>query len=432
MKKKVPVYIVLICLVLSIILCWVLLWALWNQLNGGRKLGEFGVSLVNIAKTPNKWLEHASVSTPLQEINKSNQTQTFVSYSGCTDSGYILVTGYDKDAQQTVVKLFSLRDNKVLLTWKPDLNEFKKLPRKPSGFLKPDAFDNTIFRTQHPWLTNDSGIILKGEYGIIKLDKNSKVNWFVDGQFHHPTEQDADGNFWMGAIVNPTKVDTTLYPEIRDDAIANVSPEGKILFLKSITELLIENGYRYLVGSVSVYEPDAIHLNDIQPVLKTGPYWQRGDVFISMRNKSTLLLYRPSTNKVIWLQTGPWMNQHDISIIDSARIGVLNNSVVRNGKTFKVTTANNNWFIYNFKDHSIDTPYAAFFAHNQIATKSEGRVSLMPNGDILVEETNYGRLMRGNNAGLCWSYVNLIDEKHVGIMGWTRYYTTLPWQKSVK
>lgn len=236
----------------------------------------------------------------------------------------------------------------------------------------------------------------------------------------------------MGAIINPTKLDTNLYHEIRDDAIAKVSPTGQVLFMKSVTELLTENGYRYLIGSVSVYEPDAIHLNDIQPVLQTGPYWQKGDVFISVRNKSTLLLYRPSTNKVIWLQTGPWMNQHDVSIIDSTRIGVLNNRVVRDGKTFTITAANNNWIVYNFKDHSIDTPYTQFFVNNQIATKSEGRVILMPNGDIVVEETNYGRLLRGNNDNLRWTYMNLLDEKHVGIMGWTRYYTTLPWQKTIK
>lgn len=169
MKRKVPVYVLLLCFILSILLCWILLWALWNQLNGGRKLGKFGVALNEIAKIPNKWLEHASVSTPLQEINKTNQTQSFVANTGFTDSGYILVTGYDKDVQQTVIKFFSLRDSRTLLTWTPDLNALKQLLRKPSSYLKPDAFDNTIFRTQHPWLTNDSGIVIKGEYGLVKL-----------------------------------------------------------------------------------------------------------------------------------------------------------------------------------------------------------------------------------------------------------------------
>ena len=36
----------------------------------------------------------------------------------------------------------------------------------------------------------------------------------------------------------------------------------------------------------------------------------KNDLVISLRNLSTILVYRPST-KIKWLKTGPWINNHD-------------------------------------------------------------------------------------------------------------------------
>ena len=47
-------------------------------------------------------------------------------------------------------------------------------------------------------------------------------------------------------------------------------------------------------------EKDPIHINDIEPVKFGGKYWKEGDVFLSLGHQSMIMLYRPSTNKVIW------------------------------------------------------------------------------------------------------------------------------------
>ena len=71
------------------------------------------------------------------------------------------------------------------------------------------------------------------------------------------------------------------------------------------------------------YENDPIHLNDIQPVDFDGDYWKKGDVFLSIRNQSMIMLYRPSTNQIIWIGNGPYLHQHDVDIIDDHRIAIL-------------------------------------------------------------------------------------------------------------
>ena len=75
---------------------------------------------------------------------------------------------------------------------------------------------------------------------------------------------------------------------------------------------------------------------------------EKGDVFLSLRHQSMILLYRPLTNEIIWKGTGPFFHQHDVDILDSHRISIFNN----NSKNFvngDVVDGNNEVVIYDFK-----------------------------------------------------------------------------------
>ena len=47
------------------------------------------------------------------------------------------------------------------------------------------------------------------------------------------------------------------------------------------------------------YSKDPLHLNDIEPVLYDGNYMKKGDLLLSVRNISLIILYRPSNNKIL-------------------------------------------------------------------------------------------------------------------------------------
>ena len=99
--------------------------------------------------------------------------------------------------------------------------------------------------------------------------------------------------------------------------LIKVSKDGKTLFSKSIIEILIENNLDHLFGDLS---DDPIHLNDVQPTLLNTDYWNKDDLFLSIRDLSLILLYRPSTNKIIWYQQYPWVFQHDVDIINERKL----------------------------------------------------------------------------------------------------------------
>ena len=127
--------------------------------------------------------------------------------------------------------------------------------------------------------------------------------------YHHAQNIDLNGNIYalthhfefsktVSRYVGKEKNSSSMEHFFIDDGISILNQDGEIIFSKSVNDILIENGY---VGKFSqaVYDWDPIHINDIQPVLENTKYFKEGDLFLSLRNLSMVILYRPSTNKII-------------------------------------------------------------------------------------------------------------------------------------
>jgi hypothetical protein len=206
---------------------------------------------------------------------------------------------------------------------------------------------------------------------------------------------------------------------VSDAAFGNFPNQWELLFKKSITDILLENGYRGLLFGIGPMERDPLHLNDIQPALTSTEYWQKGDLLISIRNKSTVFLYRPSSNKILWLKTGPWLNQHDANFVDESRISIFGNNIIRN-KNYDFIDGHNEVYIFDFKTNETSTPYTDFLAKSKVKTMTGGRSEVLPNGDVFIEETDFGRILRGSNRQTIWQYVERVDKKSSAVLGWSR------------
>ena len=59
--------------------------------------------------------------------------------------------------------------------------------------------------------------------------------------------------------------------------------------------------------------------------------------------------------------------------------------------------------------------------NSDVRTISEGRSQILDNGDLFVEESNYGRSLYFNADGtLQWQHVNLADNGNVYMVNWSR------------
>lgn len=138
-----------------------------------------------------------------------------------------------------------------------------------------------------------------------------------------------------------------------------------------------------------------------------------------------ILLYRPSNNKIIWSQNGPWLKQHYINIIDSSRIGIFANNVIDSYSNFKHNFIDdcNCQYIYDFSQNLISKPYEKFFKSSKIATITGGLSRILNNGEIFVDDANNGRIILGNYKEEIWTYVEKINDGNFSSLHWSRYIT---------
>ena len=133
-----------------------------------------------------------------------------------------------------------------------------------------------------------------------------------------------------------------------------------------------------------------------------------------------VLLYRPSTNKIIWSGTGPFFHQHDVDILNEYEISVFNN----NSKDFidrDIVDGHNEVIIYDFKKNAYSSYLSDSLIKNDVRTPREGRSQILPNGDLFVEESNHGRSLYFNSDGsLRWTHVNRSKNGKVYRVGWSR------------
>ena len=337
---------------------------------------------------------------------------------GFQDTGYLLISRYSREHQQSIVELFSLSDKKVLHTWVPDLKElFKHTPKYTET---PNNMEE--YRIYHPLLLEDGSLVFSSHGGpLARFDVCGRLMWTIERTFHHSKELDSNGNI-VAPIVCPRNPNAPVEP-FRNDGFAIVSPDGKILKEYAMTDILLENGYHTLLYGIGKFEEDRIHLNDAQPILTTINGSQAGDIAISMRNISSVALFRPATGKIVWLKTGPWLDQHDINQLEDGSFSVFGNDTVRiEDKGKRLFNENNSeLYIYDPASGVVTTPFSSVMEKEKIGSLMEGRFRLLENGDAYIEETNGNRILRISKDRVRWQYHNMVAPGVAGILGWSRY-----------
>jgi hypothetical protein len=334
------------------------------------------------------------------------------------DNGYLLISRYSREHQQSIVELFSLADEKVLHTWVPDLNDLFK--HTPEYTETPNNIEE--YRIYHPLLLGDGSLVFSSHGGpLARFDACGRLMWTIERTFHHSKELDSNGNIVV-PIVCPRNPNAPVEP-FRNDGFTIVSPDGKILKEYAMTDILLENGYDTLLYGIGKFEEDRIHLNDAQPIFTTVKGSQAGDIAISMRNISSVALFRPATGKIVWLKTGPWLDQHDINQLEDGSFSVFGNDTVRiEDKGKRLFNENNSeLYIYDPTSGVVTTPFSNVMEKEKIGSLMEGRFRLLENGDAYIEETNGNRILRISKDGVRWQYHNMVAPGVAGILGWSRY-----------
>lgn len=334
------------------------------------------------------------------------------------DTGFLLISRFSNEHDQVIVELVRLRDFEKLYTWIPPLDEILK-----RGMQGKKENSKGGYRVQHPLLLKDGSLVFhSGEGSLVKIDRDSGIVWAINEHFHHSVEMSHDGNLVV-PINNKPKLQP-LPAVFRDDGYAVITQEGQIIQRYSVGKILMENGYSALFLGVGQFEKDRIHLNDAQPILQDVGEARIGDVALSIRHLSTVLLYRPITDEIVWLKTGPWLNQHDINLLNGGAYSIFGNDVYRlPNQPFEKANTTSEIYVFDPTTGSVKMPYSAILKQVEMYSGTEGRSRILPNGDVYIEETRAMRLLRLSKDKVRWEYVNGVTDKTSGAIHWSRYLT---------
>jgi hypothetical protein len=351
-----------------------------------------------------------------------------------SEESYLLLSRYDGDLNEGVVELVDLRTFEILHTWNPDIDAFNDLVEKVDEFqyLHRDLNDSRHLLYHPVLLKNGDLIFIAQNAPLRKIDQcsNLMLQNTHDG-FHHSVEIDIDGNIWTSTHMYPQslpieKVGRKIPTEhgFKDDAIVKLSPNGEILYEKSISRMFIENGMESrlsMIGTSHIFQLDPIHINDVQPVNVDGKYWKKGDIFISLGHQSMIILWRPSTEEIVWKYESNIFHQHDVNIVSQHEISIFNNNRKYHYLNKNIVDGNNQILIYNFDTDTASSYLPKSLAREDVRTISQGRADLLENNDLFIEETDYSRILYFNaDDSLRWTHVNRANNEKVYAVGWSR------------
>ena len=299
--------------------------------------------------------------------------------------------------------------------------------------------DNTQKRFQygHPLILDDGSLIAKNVMfsPLFKIDICGNDLWSTkEMNFHHSIERDHEDNIWVAGTPNGVSSNVKNNLDIfrsglrfADDSIVKINPKnGNIIYKKSVSSILLENK---IFSDSDVYTSrDPVHLNDIQPVLNDGPYWKKGDIFLSLLRNSSIIHFRPNTNELVNYIRGPFFEQHDIDIISDHEISIFNNnnSKAEDSKFSEL-------LIYNIKTNKYKKLLSEQLELKKFKTPTEGLSDTSFNGSIIMEETNSGRILFYDSEGqLEWEFVNVSGDGKIYPIAWSRLISNLDSIKNIK
>jgi hypothetical protein len=408
-------------------------WAVYHATAGSNRLGVVGSASLRLAILPDQVRDMVDgndfAETPdKQPLQKSGFERFVVEAPGSPEAG-LLISRYSADVGHYVVDLISERSGQLWRRYDPQ-TPVMGYSLKAFGLESAFAGSRARFRPTHPLLMEDGGVIFAGSSPLIRVDACGRVKWVINGRFHHSIESGVNGTIWVANGLDKSSRKEFSWHQSESELV-QVSPDGAVLTRVPLYSIFVNNDMRQFIDG-RAYVDDPYHINDIQPVLVSGPYWQKGDLFISLRNLSMVLQFRPATGKVIWHREGPWLSQHDVNIVDDHRISIFDNHVSQ-GFGPNVVDGSNRMAIVDFRNGQVSFDYDQGFVGNAIKTVTEGRGEILPDGDVIVEDSNSGRLMRMAPDGtLRWRFIHAKPDGTGMVLGWSRYVDPVRYADAIR
>jgi hypothetical protein len=198
-------------------------------------------------------------------------------------------------------------------------------------------------------------------YGLVKLDKHSKLLWVYADCVHHDVEVDEDGTIYtltqQIASETPVGLEFLAAPYLTDSLVV-LSAQGRELQKIPLVEAFANSPYALTLATGSKSSPgfdfsganvdpaapsppwggslmsldeknDPFHANSVRVLPRSWaskfPLFKPGQVLISLRNLDTVAVLDRHTRRVVWAARGIWRLQHDAEFLENGHLLVYDN-----------------------------------------------------------------------------------------------------------
>ena len=270
MFRKVEIWVFYLFALLNVLIAITFGTLVRQEIIGERKLGVVSKTALFLAEIPTN-LKKLIVDIPSDLVVAEQRFENLKGFDGTpnTQKSYLLLSRYDGNNKEGIVELINLQNFKVLHSWNPNIDKFNNLVPKSEEFSYLKRDDNNSRKVlYHPMLTKDGGLIFGFNSPLRKIDACSDLIFQnTHDQFHHSIEKDYEGNTWASTQMYPQSLPKHKVGRVipilslsgfHDNALVKLSPDGEILFEKSLSEIFIDNGLEYLLFGLVVKLLDMI------------------------------------------------------------------------------------------------------------------------------------------------------------------------------
>jgi hypothetical protein len=238
-------------------------------------------------------------------------------------------------------------------------------------------------------------------YGLIKLNKDSKLLWAYAGRVHHGIDVDEDGTIYTltQKLENKPPAGLKFLPTpYLADSLVVLSPQGQEQQSIPIAEAFADSAYAPILTSTGQFmqpmsystpsrlKNDPFHTNSVK-VLKRAqaanfPLFKAGQVLLSLRNLNAIAVLDRHTRSMAWAAQGIWRFQHGAEFLDNGHLLLYDNSGAGNQVRiveYDPRTQAIPWVYAN----EASIPFQAFF---------RGMEQRLPNGNTIIVDPDYRRL----------------------------------------
>lgn len=270
------------------------------------------------------------------------------------------------------------------------------------------------------WLYPNGDLIANIDgVGLVRINACGKVLWQNFAKTHHSVFADDDGFLWSPMHSGPyTDKHLAWWHPFRFDRVGKFDPRtGKLVEAIDLVDIIVKAGMEGLVLTNRVVVGDMMHLNDVEILSKriagAFPDFNAGDIMLNSRNFNQIWILDGKTHALKWVRVGPMTGAHDpdfdpdgtISVLDNRPAGrpAPENGFVGNMGGSRIIKINPRTLAYTtlFESHGKTKFYTPYMGKHQV----------LPNGNILITETEGGRVFEVTpNGDVVWSFVNRYDK----------------------